>query len=82
MRQADEGNPAYFGGLIRAKYLANKTVLDVAQLGVRAGGASGYLMTSTIQRHLRDAEAGQQLMAYYRRSPPGSAGRSSASPES
>lgn len=61
--QADEGNPAYFGGLIQAKYLANKTAVDVAQLGVRVGGASGYLKTSPIQRHLRDAEAGQ-LMAY------------------
>jgi alkylation response protein AidB-like acyl-CoA dehydrogenase len=28
-----------------------------------ACGASGYLKTSPIQRHLRDAEAGQ-LMAY------------------
>jgi alkylation response protein AidB-like acyl-CoA dehydrogenase len=63
LRQADEGNPAFFGGLVQAKYLANKTAVDVAQLGVRVGGASGYLRTSPIQRHLRDAEAGQ-LMAY------------------
>lgn len=63
LRQADDGNPAYFGGLVQAKYLANKTAVEVAQLGVRIGGASGYLMTSPIQRHLRDAEAGQ-LMAY------------------
>ena len=31
--------------------------------GVRIGGANGYLRASPIQRHLRDAEAGQ-LMAY------------------
>jgi alkylation response protein AidB-like acyl-CoA dehydrogenase len=63
LQHADEGNPAYFGGLIQAKYLANNTAVDVAQLGIRVGGASGYLKTSPIQRHLRDAEAGQ-LMAY------------------
>ncbi|MDX6344867.1 MAG: hypothetical protein QOH87_5005, partial [Trebonia sp.] len=61
--QADHGDPAFFGGLIRAKYLANKTAVAVAQLGMRIGGASGYLRTSPIQRHLRDAQAGQ-LMAY------------------
>jgi alkylation response protein AidB-like acyl-CoA dehydrogenase len=63
LRQADRDDPAFFGGLARAKYLANKTAVTVAQLGVRIGGASGYLRTSPIQRHLRDAEAGQ-LMAY------------------
>jgi alkylation response protein AidB-like acyl-CoA dehydrogenase len=63
LRQADRGDPAFFGGLVRAKYLANKTAVDVAQLGVRIGGASGYLRSSPIQRHLRDAQAGQ-LMAY------------------
>jgi alkylation response protein AidB-like acyl-CoA dehydrogenase len=63
LRQADRGDPAFFGGLARAKYLANKTAVAVAQLGVRIGGASGYLKVSPIQRHLRDAQAGQ-LMAY------------------
>ena len=63
LRQADRGDPAFFGGLDRAKYLANKTAVAVAQLGVRIGGASGYLKTSPIQRHFRDAQAGQ-LMAY------------------
>lgn len=63
LRQADRGDPVFFGQLARAKYLANKTAVAVAQLGVRIGGASGYLRTSPIQRHLRDAEAGQ-LMAY------------------
>ena len=61
--QADNGDPAFFPNLSRAKYLANKIAVDVAQLGVRIGGASGYLRTSPIQRHLRDAQAGQ-LMAY------------------
>jgi alkylation response protein AidB-like acyl-CoA dehydrogenase len=63
LRQADRGDPAFFGNLSRAKYLANKTAVDVAQLGVRIGGANGFLKASPIQRHLRDAEAGQ-LMAY------------------
>ena len=63
LREADRGNPAFFGGLARAKYLANKTAVEVAQLGLRIGGANGYLRASPIQRHLRDAEAGQ-LMAY------------------
>ncbi|WP_202804942.1 acyl-CoA dehydrogenase family protein [Nocardia brasiliensis] len=61
--EADNGVPAFFPNLSRAKYLANKIAVEVAQLGVRVGGASGYLKTSPIQRHLRDAEAGQ-LMAY------------------
>ncbi|MEU4412872.1 MULTISPECIES: acyl-CoA dehydrogenase family protein [Nocardia] len=63
LREADSANPAFFATLSRAKYLANKVAVDVAQLGVRVGGASGYLRGSPIQRHLRDAEAGQ-LMAY------------------
>lgn len=63
LAQADNGNPAFFPNLSRAKYLANKVAVEVAQLGVRVGGASGYLKASPIQRHLRDAEAGQ-LMAY------------------
>lgn len=61
--QADRHDPRYFGSLDRAKYLANKVAVDIAQLGVRAGGASGFLKSSPIQRHLRDAQAGQ-LMAY------------------
>ena len=63
LSQADNGEPTYFGNLCRAKYLANKVAVDVAQLGLRVGGASGFLKSSPIQRHLRDAEAGQ-LMAY------------------
>ncbi|MEV6279361.1 acyl-CoA dehydrogenase family protein [Nocardia sp. NPDC051832] len=61
--EADNGIPSFFPTLMRAKYLANKIAVEVAQLGVRVGGASGYLKQSPIQRHLRDAEAGQ-LMAY------------------
>ncbi|TQS45851.1 acyl-CoA dehydrogenase family protein [Cryptosporangium phraense] len=60
---ADSGLPRTIGSLSRAKLLANRVAVDVARLGVRIGGASGYLRTSPIQRHLRDAEAGQ-LMAY------------------
>ncbi|MBF6214095.1 acyl-CoA/acyl-ACP dehydrogenase [Nocardia puris] len=60
---ADNAIPAALPTMGRAKYLANKVAVDVAQLGVRVGGASGYLKRSPIQRHLRDAEAGQ-LMAY------------------
>jgi alkylation response protein AidB-like acyl-CoA dehydrogenase len=63
LRQADGGDPAFFGNLARSKYLANKVAVEVAQLGVRIGGANGFLKASPIQRHLRDAEAGQ-LMAY------------------
>ena len=63
LRQADGGDPAFFGNLARCKYLANKVAVEVAQLGVRIGGANGFLKASPIQRHLRDAEAGQ-LMAY------------------
>lgn len=33
------------------------------ELGVRVGGGSGFLRTSPIQRHFRDAQAGA-LMAY------------------
>lgn len=61
--QADAGLPQAFSGFARSKYLANKIAVEVAQLGGRIGGASGFLKTSPIQRHLRDAQAGQ-LMAY------------------
>ncbi len=61
--EADNAVPSFFGTFVRAKYLANKVAVDVAQLGVRIGGGSGYLKRSPIQRHLRDAQAGQ-LMAY------------------
>jgi alkylation response protein AidB-like acyl-CoA dehydrogenase len=61
--QADQGLPVAFSNLSRAKYLTNKLAVEIAQLGVRIGGASGFLKSSPIQRHLRNAQAGQ-LMAY------------------
>lgn len=60
---AEQGDPAALGSLDRAKYLANKIAVDAAALALRTGGASGFLRTSPIQRHHRDAQAGQ-LMAY------------------
>lgn len=63
LRHADEGREQAFAEFDRAKYLANKVAVDAAQLAVRVGGGSGFLRTSPIQRHLRDAQAGQ-LMAY------------------
>lgn len=60
---ADTGSAEVIGAISRAKLLANRIAVQVAQLGVRVGGASGFLTTSPIQRHLRDAQAGQ-LMAY------------------
>lgn len=61
--RADQGSIETLGNINRSKYLANKIAVEVAQLGVRVGGASGFLTTSPIQRHLRNAQAGQ-LMAY------------------
>lgn len=63
LRAADATGPAAYGLFDRAKLLANKVAVEVAQLGVRVGGGTGFLRTSPIQRHLRDAQAGQ-LMAY------------------
>jgi alkylation response protein AidB-like acyl-CoA dehydrogenase len=60
---ADHASPHFLSRALEAKLLANQVAVDVAQLGVRIGGASGYLRTSPIQRHFRDAQAGQ-LMAY------------------
>lgn len=59
----DVGDPSGLDSLGTAKYLANKIAVEAAQLGVRIGGGSGFLRTSPIQRHLRDAQAGQ-LMAH------------------
>lgn len=60
---ADQRSPDTLGAAIEAKLVANQTAKSVAELGVRIGGASGYLRTSPIQRHFRDAQAGA-LMAY------------------
>ncbi|WP_239342405.1 acyl-CoA dehydrogenase family protein [Frankia sp. CiP3] len=60
---ADLGSPDTYTAAFEAKLFANQVAKDVAELGVRVGGASGYLRTSPIQRHFRDAQAGA-LMAY------------------
>ncbi|BAN00366.1 acyl-CoA dehydrogenase family protein [Ilumatobacter coccineus] len=60
---ADQRSPEAMSAAIDAKLLANQVAKSVAELGVRIGGASGYLRTSSIQRHFRDAQAGG-LMAY------------------
>jgi alkylation response protein AidB-like acyl-CoA dehydrogenase len=60
---ADTAAPEFLGAALRAKLLANEVVRDVAALGLPIGGASGYLRTSPLQRHFRDAQAGG-LMAY------------------
>jgi alkylation response protein AidB-like acyl-CoA dehydrogenase len=60
---ADQASPLFLPSALRAKLLASQIARDIAQLGVRVGGASGYLRTSPIQRHFRDAQAGG-IMAY------------------
>jgi alkylation response protein AidB-like acyl-CoA dehydrogenase len=60
---ADMGSPQTHDAAVEAKLFANQVANQVAELGVRVGGASGYLRTSPIQRHFRDAQAGA-LMAY------------------
>ncbi|GAB3476790.1 acyl-CoA dehydrogenase family protein [Amycolatopsis cihanbeyliensis] len=60
---ADQGSPEFAAAALRAKPLANDIARDIAQLGVRVGGGSGYLRSSPIQRHFRDAQA-PGLMAY------------------
>jgi alkylation response protein AidB-like acyl-CoA dehydrogenase len=60
---ADQRSPLVNPSSLEAKLLANEVAKDVAALGVKVGGGSGYLKTSPIQRHFRDAQAGA-LMAY------------------
>jgi alkylation response protein AidB-like acyl-CoA dehydrogenase len=60
---ADQRDPGSLDASMEAKLLANQVAKSVAELGVRVGGGSGYLKTSPIQRHFRDAQAGA-LMAY------------------
>ncbi|MDY7101889.1 MAG: acyl-CoA dehydrogenase family protein [Actinomycetota bacterium] len=60
---ADVGSPEVLSASIESKLAANEVAKKIAELGVRVGGASGYLRTSPIQRHFRDAQAGA-LMAY------------------
>ena len=60
---ADHQSADALPAAIAAKLAANQVAQRIAQLGVQIGGASGYLRTSPIQRHFRDAQAGA-LMAY------------------
>ncbi|MDI1460807.1 acyl-CoA dehydrogenase family protein [Catellatospora sp. KI3] len=60
---ADQRSPLANPSSLEAKLLANEVAKDVAALGVKVGGGSGYLKNSPIQRHFRDAQAGA-LMAY------------------
>jgi alkylation response protein AidB-like acyl-CoA dehydrogenase len=63
MHLADQAAPDTLPAAIAAKLRANTVAQDIAQLAVRVGGASGFLRSSPIQRHFRDAQAGA-LMAY------------------
>ncbi|WTW99266.1 acyl-CoA/acyl-ACP dehydrogenase [Streptomycetaceae bacterium NBC_01309] len=60
---ADHGAPGALEAAVEAKLFANQVAKDVAEFGLRVGGGSGYLRTSPIQRHFRDAQAGA-LMAF------------------
>ena len=62
LRQIDAGTAEPLL-LLRAKLLANEVARDIGQLGISVGGATGFLRSSPIQRHFRDAQAGG-LMAY------------------
>jgi alkylation response protein AidB-like acyl-CoA dehydrogenase len=63
MYLADDGDPGAMDAAVEAKLYANLVAKRVADLGLRIGGGSGFLRTSPIQRHFRDAQAGA-LMAY------------------
>ncbi|EME63844.1 acyl-CoA dehydrogenase family protein [Amycolatopsis decaplanina] len=60
---ADQNSAEFLPATMMAKVLANDIARDVAQLALKAGGGSGFLRTSPIQRLFRDAQAGG-LMAY------------------
>lgn len=60
---ADRNSPEFLPATMTAKLLANDIAREVAQLALKAGGGSGFLRTSPIQRLFRDAQAGG-LMAY------------------
>jgi alkylation response protein AidB-like acyl-CoA dehydrogenase len=60
---ADHGQADAMDSAVEAKLYANQVAKRVAELGLRIGGGSGFLRTSPIQRHFRDAQAGA-LMAY------------------
>lgn len=60
---ADQNSPEFLPATMTAKVLANDIARDVAQVALKAGGGSGFLRTSPIQRLFRDAQA-DGLMAY------------------
>lgn len=60
---ADHGQPGALHAAVEAKLYANEVAKDIAAFALRVGGGSGYLRTSPIQRHFRDAQAGA-LMAF------------------
>jgi alkylation response protein AidB-like acyl-CoA dehydrogenase len=60
---ADQNDPAFMNAALEAKLYANQVAKEIAEFGLRVGGGSGYLRTSPIQRHFRDAQAGA-LMAF------------------
>lgn len=60
---ADQADATWVDAAFEAKLYANQVAKRVAELGVRVGGGTGFLRTSPIQRHFRDAQAGA-LMAY------------------
>jgi alkylation response protein AidB-like acyl-CoA dehydrogenase len=60
---ADTSSAAFIPVAFEAKLAANQVARQVADLALRAGGASGYLKSSPLERHFRNAQAGG-LMAY------------------
>lgn len=60
---ADHGSAEFLPAAFEAKLAANQAARQVADLALRAAGASGYLKSSPIERHFRNAQAGG-LMAY------------------
>jgi len=60
---ADHVPEAFGPASFEAKLAANEVARQVADLALRAGGGSGYLKSSPIERHFRNAQAGA-LMAY------------------
>lgn len=60
---ADKSPGDLIPAAFEAKLAANQAARQIADLALRAGGASGYLKTSPLERHFRNAQAGG-LMAY------------------
>ena len=60
---ADHDPARFLPAAFEAKLAANEAARQVADVAMRAGGASGYLRSSPIERHFRNAQAGG-LMAY------------------